>query len=116
MDISQIITQMIVLFLMMGTGYRCGKLNIIDSDFSKKLTNLILTITTPAMIIASVAGDIGIEKSVAIQIIGISLRFLPYLFHGDFWLQNCSVCRKKILNFTCLWLFFQTPALWVTRL
>lgn len=73
MDISQIITQMVVLFLMMGTGYRCGKLNIIDSDFSKKLTNLILTITTPAMIIASVAGDIGIEKSVAIQIIGISL-------------------------------------------
>ena len=36
MDISQIITQMVVLFLMMGTGYRCGKLNIIDSDFLQK--------------------------------------------------------------------------------
>ena len=36
MDMTQIINQMIVLFLMMGTGYVCGKIGYMDSDFSKK--------------------------------------------------------------------------------
>ena len=95
MDISQIITQMVVLFLMMGTGYRCGKLNIIDSDFSKKLTNLILTITTPAMIIASVAGDIGIEKSVAIQIIGISLLLFADIYSTGIFGCKIAPCAER---------------------
>ncbi len=69
MNMSQIINQMIVLFLMMGSGYACGKLKIIDPDFSKKLSNLIINVTTPAMIIASVTvGKVEIEKSVAIQV------------------------------------------------
>lgn len=73
MNMSQIVNQMIVLFLMMSVGYFCGKVNIIDTDFSKKLTNLILSITTPAMIIASVtANKVEIDKAVAVQVMVIA--------------------------------------------
>lgn len=70
MDMTQIINQMIVLFLMMGTGYFCGKIGYMDSDFSKKLTNIILMVTTPAMILASVTvGEVSFSKSVAFEIL-----------------------------------------------
>lgn len=73
MDMSQIINQMIVLFLLMGVGYTCGKIGYMDADFSKKLTNIILMVTTPAMILASVTvGDVSFPKSTAFQVLGVS--------------------------------------------
>ncbi|MEG1862020.1 MAG: AEC family transporter [Oscillospiraceae bacterium] len=83
MDMGQIINQMIVLFLMMGTGYICGKIGYIDDGFSKKMTNLILMVTTPAMILASVsAGDTSYPKSTAFYVLGIAVAtylLLPIL-------------------------------------
>ncbi len=46
--------QMIQLFLVMSIGYLLFKLKILDVDFNKKLTTLLLTVTTPALILSSV--------------------------------------------------------------
>ena len=71
MDMSQIIQQMIVLFLMMGTGYFCGLKGYMDEGFSKKLSALVLDITTPAMILASVCGgQADYPKSAAFSVLG----------------------------------------------
>ena len=83
MNIGEIINQMIVLFLIMGTGYACGKIGYIDEIFTKKMTNLILMVTTPAMILASVSGP-GAEytKSTAFYVLGIAVityALLPLL-------------------------------------
>ena len=54
MDIEVIAHQMIRLFLMMGCGYLLFKVKLIDEDFNKKLTKLLLNFTLPAMILSSV--------------------------------------------------------------
>lgn len=85
MDMSQIINQMIVLFLMMGTGYFCGKIGYMDSDFSKKLTNMILMVTTPAMILASVTtGNVSYSKNMAFEMLGIACVVFLFLIPMSF--------------------------------
>lgn len=54
MDIKVILMQMIQLFMVMALGYLLYKIKILDDDFNKKLTSLLLSVTTPALIISSV--------------------------------------------------------------
>lgn len=54
MDITVIIMQMIKFFILMSFGYALYKLKVMDSDFNKKLTNFVLRVSNPCMIVASV--------------------------------------------------------------
>ncbi len=54
MDVFVILMQMIQLFLVMALGYILFKVNILDEIMNKRLTTLVLSVTTPAMIIGSV--------------------------------------------------------------
>ncbi len=54
MEIEIILHQMLQLFLMMSLGYLLYKVKLIDSEFIKKLTKLLLNVTLPATILASV--------------------------------------------------------------
>ena len=54
MDIGILVTQMTELFIIMLIGYIVYKLKIVDNDFVKKFTRLVLDVTLPAMILASV--------------------------------------------------------------
>jgi len=54
MDIWILVNQLIQLFLLMGLGYFLYKVKIMDNDFNKKLTNFVLRVTMPCMIVASV--------------------------------------------------------------
>lgn len=54
MDIKVILMQMIQLFLVISLGYFLFKIKILDLDLNKRLTTLILSVTTPAMILSSV--------------------------------------------------------------
>jgi predicted permease len=53
MDYSKILNQVIVLFLIMVVGYFARKRNIINSQVNKGLSELLLRITLPFMIVAS---------------------------------------------------------------
>lgn len=53
-DTLGIFTQMVVLFLIIGTGYGCKKAKITTAAFDKGLSNLVLSVTLPAMIVGSV--------------------------------------------------------------
>ena len=54
MNISVIINQMLVLFIVMIIGYIANKKNILDVNMNKKLSSLLLNITAPALILSSV--------------------------------------------------------------
>ncbi len=53
-DTLGIFTQMVVLFLIIGTGYGCKKARLTTAAFDKGLSNLVLSVTLPAMIVGSV--------------------------------------------------------------
>lgn len=57
MDISVIINQLLILFLMILLGYVLYKTHIMTVDFNKQLTRLVLNVTMPALILSSVMDD-----------------------------------------------------------
>lgn len=92
MDLSNIITQMIVLFLVMALGYLCEKIGYVDEYVSKKLNILLLNVTTPCLILSSVStNDISFEKSTVFLILLIA--FLMYLI-----LPFIAIILNKIIK------------------
>lgn len=57
MDISVIINQLLILFLMILLGYILHKTNIMTVEFNKQLTRFMLNVTLPALILSSVMDD-----------------------------------------------------------
>lgn len=51
---ADIFVQMVVLFAVGATGYAAKRLNLMDEDFDKKLSKLILSTALPALMLASV--------------------------------------------------------------
>lgn len=57
MDFSVVVTQMAILFAVVIAGYICGKTGQMTQALSKGLSNLIVNLTCPCLIIASTMGD-----------------------------------------------------------
>ena len=84
MDIQVILMQMIQLFLVIALGYFLFKMKLFDVDLNKKLTSILLTVTTPAMIVSSV-----LSTTVTQGLSDFYIR-LCYLFHyAYFGLFHC---------------------------
>ena len=54
MDIKTLITSMVELFIIIFVGYFIYKAKIVDDNFTKKFTKLVIDVTLPAMVLASV--------------------------------------------------------------
>ncbi|MBK1811630.1 AEC family transporter [Clostridium sp. YIM B02505] len=55
MDINVVINQMLQLFIILGLGYFLNKIKIFDDTLNQKLNKLLLNVTTPALVLASVS-------------------------------------------------------------
>ena len=77
MEIMVIANQLIELFCMMGLGYLLMKINYLDVNVNKKISNLVISVTTPALIFASVFKENEASQSAVIMMLGIA--FLVYL-------------------------------------
>lgn len=95
MDINVIIVQMIKFFIQMGLGYFLFKVNIMDSDFNKKLTNLALRVTMPCLMVSSAfsAGeDRDLGKVLFVFLVAI-IVYASFIFIG---MLIVKVIRIKI--------------------
>lgn len=77
MDIQILISRMIVLFLVIFLGYFIYKIKLVDDNFVKKFTKLILDVTLPAMILASV---LKLEERQAVSDVITALAVSSALF------------------------------------
>lgn len=82
---SSIFTQMVALFAAIGVGYICKKTGVMDADFDKRLSGLVLSATLPALILASVLNVDSLPDPVLMaQIIGLSVLsyvlFIPIAY------------------------------------
>jgi len=77
MDITVLINQLIQLFILMGLGYFLYKVKIMDADFNKKLTNFVLKVTLPCMIIASVF-DVSEDRDYSKILITFTVAIIMY--------------------------------------
>lgn len=59
MNLSGVITQLISLFLMMGTGYLAARCRLLSADFRRQFSQLILSVVSPCIIISAVLESDG---------------------------------------------------------
>ena len=87
MDIKILITQMMELFIIILAGYVIYRLKIVNDGFVKQFTRLVLDVTLPAMILASVLkleerqplSDVLICLGTAIALIVVILPVIGFL-------------------------------------
>ncbi len=76
MDMTQVINQMIVLFLMLTLGYICGKAKVFSQESNQALSRAVIYIANPALILNTVtSGQIIEDKSYTLLIIALSALF-----------------------------------------
>lgn len=74
-----VLNQMIVLCIMMGIGYFLMKKNYIDDHFNKKMNFLVLQLTLPCLILASVFGENETSQKMVFQVLVIGLIYFMIL-------------------------------------
>ena len=78
MDFKVIITQMVALFAIVIVGFVCKKKGLMGGDFDKKLSNMIVQVTCPALLIASTMGDVMPKRELIPMLLVVSA--LTYVF------------------------------------
>lgn len=73
MDIMIIVGQMLELFIMMGLGYFLMKKNFIDDYVNRKINFLVLNVTIPCLIMASVFGENDTSQMMVLKVLGIGI-------------------------------------------
>ena len=85
-----IVTQMIILFILVIIGYYLSKKKMMDADFDRKLSGLVINVTCPSLILSSVMGDTLPDKTLILPLlvvgfatyvvlIGLAFLFPRYL-------------------------------------
>lgn len=95
MDIQVVITQMIVLFLLVLAGFVARKLNLTNRDFDKTLSNLVIQVTCPSLIIASTMGDVMPERRLILPLLGVSALTYLFLIGLAYVLPYVIPCRRE---------------------
>ena len=104
MDYSKVINQVIVLFLILLVGFYCRKKNIINETVKKGLSDLLLKVTLPFMIISSF--NLSFSKDMLINggkvllysfIIHFSFVFISKIFYFKY-----EESQKNVLRFSTI--------------
>lgn len=93
--------QVLVLFILIAVGFVCGKLGVMTEHASKKMTDIVLYVVTPCVMISAFQREFSVETLgklliaalVAALILGASVGLVKLVFH------NKDVSRRKVLQF-----------------
>ena len=66
-----LLEQMIVLFILMGVGFLCYKLQIITDEVNKKLSAIVVNVANPAMVLTGCMGDDKISGQELLMVFGL---------------------------------------------
>lgn len=129
MDIMIVINQMIQLFIMIGIGFMISKTNLFYDDFNQKLTKLVLDLTMPCMIIASVMSsnhatlalkDIMISTFLLVIVLPVfaylCIRFLPLKQHKGLYMFMIMFPNVGFMGFPLMQSIFGTESILSTAI
>ena len=80
MDFTAIANQIAVLFLVLLTGYIIKKLHIIDENASRRMSSLIVNVSSPFLIVSSMMKEIDLTPRDILNIFLLSLSVYFFLF------------------------------------
>ena len=106
MDFTALLNTIATLFIMLIVGYIAGKIGIIDSVASKKLSGLIISIAQPALIISSLVKIQYSAENLALGLKTLALGFIVHLFMGLVAYIACikikNLDERKIIEFSMI--------------
>ena len=96
--------QVLVLFVLISVGFACGKFGVITEHASKKMTDIVLYIVTPCVMVNAfqreftheLLGNVFIAAGVAVLILAGSILIARLVFHDK------DMARRKVLQFALI--------------
>lgn len=95
MDIEAIVTQMVILFLLVIAGFLSHKCKLMGGDFDKKLSNFVIQVTCPCIIIASTMGDEMPDRSHILPLLGVGVVTYFILIVAAYLVPYIMPIKKK---------------------
>lgn len=94
----------LVLFILIGVGFICGKKGVLNDSSSKKLTDIVLYVVTPCVMISAFSrefsvellGNILITACCAGAIMGVTILMCMLIF------RDKDISRRKVLSFSAI--------------
>lgn len=83
-----IVTQMIILFSLVIVGYYSSKRGMMDAAFDRKLSELVINITCPCLILSSVMGDTLPDKNLILPLLVVGFATYIILIGAAFLLPR----------------------------
>ena len=96
--------QVLVLFILIAVGFACGKAGVITEHASKKMTDIVLYIVTPCVMVNAfqreftfdLLGQVFLAAGVAPAILIGSILLTQLVFHDK------DIARRKVLQFSVI--------------
>ena len=103
-NLVMIARQVLVLFILIVVGFACGKFGVITEHASKKMTDIVLYVVTPCVMVNAfqrefsleLLGQIFLAAGIALAIMAVSIGLVKLVFHD----KNES--RKRVLQFAVI--------------
>ncbi|MGN0047985.1 MAG: AEC family transporter, partial [Bacteroides sp.] len=70
---TEIITQIAIVFILIAVGYAANRLGILDAGFNQKLSRLVILIACPCLVLSSVMGERVQQRELILPLLLIGL-------------------------------------------
>ncbi|MCH5296155.1 MAG: AEC family transporter [Ruminococcus sp.] len=96
--------QVLVLFILIGVGFACGKKRILTDESSKKITDIVLYVVTPCVMISAFQREFSMELlgNILITALCASAIIVMTIFISKLVFHNKNEARKKVLQFSTI--------------
>ena len=109
MDIMVVFQTMLKLFLLLVLGFVLFKCHIFDEYTNKKISALIVNVASPMLIISSIAGVEGSNKSIVFLMIGAGiLMYIGFIILGKIINRIFPFPKKDWPVYECMVVFANT--------
>ena len=93
--------QVIILFLLIGVGFLCGKTKLLNENAAKKMTDLVLYIVTPCVMINAFQREFNSDMLLNLGITALcsALIMTGSIFAVNIIIKDKDIVRRKVLRF-----------------
>ncbi|MDO4159123.1 MAG: AEC family transporter [Prevotellaceae bacterium] len=103
---ENVITQMVILLFLVVAGFVANKCGLMDNDFDRKLSNFVINISCPCLIVASVMGDVLPDRNMILPLLGVGFCTYILLFFIAWFLPRHFVKNREVQGMYSFMLMF----------
>lgn len=96
--------QVLVLVILIGVGFACGKKGILTDESSKKITDIVLYVVTPCVMISAFQREFSMHLlgNILITALCASASIIATIFISKLVFHDKNTARKKVLQFSAI--------------